>query len=143
MKKVVLIIVGFCVISILLTAIWNEWGRLAYANLLDVVGPPIYTAIGFGDAHVFSMRLRYINFVPFTALVLVTSGISHRRRFIGLALGLFVLFVSHLVLNLTAILQPGDALPVASSLISDAFPLLVWLIVAYPAVRRFSMPPTR
>ncbi len=137
MRKGVVIVIGFCIISILLTAFWIEWGRLAYAYLLGFVAPPIYDLIGFENAPIRGMRLRYINVVPFTALVLVTPGIKPRRRFLGLLLGLFALFVSHLALNLTSLVQPGPAMPIASSLVSDALPLLVWIIVAYPAIRRF------
>jgi hypothetical protein len=135
MRKGVAIAIGFCVISILLTAFWIEWGRFTYAYFLSFVAPPIYDSIGFENAPIRGMRIRYINFVPFTALVLVTPGIKHGRRFFGLILGLVALFVSHLALNLTSLIQPGPALPIASSLLSDALPFLVWIIVAYPAIR--------
>ena len=135
MRKGIIIVIGFCVISILLTAFWIEWGRLAYAYFFSFVAPPIYDLIGLENAPIRGMRLRYINVVPFTALVLVTPGIERSRRFLGLLLGLFALVISHLALNLTSLVQPGPAMPSASSLLSDALPFLVWIIVAFPEIR--------
>jgi hypothetical protein len=137
MRKGVFVVLGFVAISIVLTWIWNEWVREAYAHFLLAVAPPVYDALGFEGARVVARRLRYINFVPFLALALVTPGIRIRRRMIGIALGLLALFVGHLVLNLTALLQPGPALPVISILISDTFPFFVWIVVAYPVLVRY------
>ena len=137
MKKALLIAVCFGLISIGLTWFWNEWARAGYAQLLKTVGPPLYDLIGFEGARVGANRERYINFVPFVSLVLVTPGISLRRRSIGLVLGLFTIFVSHLALNLTEIIQPGRSLPIIPSIASDALPFLVWIFVAYPTLAKF------
>ena len=137
MKRASLVVLGFIFISIGLTWFWNEWARAGYAQLLNAVAPPIYELIGFGDARVGALRERYINFVPFVSLLLVTPGLTLRRRTIGLALGLFFIFVCHLALNLTELLQPGRALPVVPSIVSDALPFLVWIVVAYPVLTKF------
>ncbi len=132
--RLALVIVGFAIITIALTWLWTEWGRRAYGHFLLVVAPPIYDLIGFGDARVGAFRQRYINFVPFVGLVLVTPRLSPRRRAIGLLAGLFALFVGHLALNLTERVYKGAHLPVVPSMISDALPLLLWIVVAYPVV---------
>jgi hypothetical protein len=138
MKKAVLIVLAFGVISIGLTWFWNEWARVSYAHFLKAVGPPIYELIGFGDARLVLSRERYINFVPFVSLVLVTPGLTLRRRTIGLALGIFFIFVNHLSLNLTELLQPGrSSLPIVSSIVSDALPFLAWIVIAYPVLKKF------
>ena len=137
MKKAILIVLAFCVISIGLTWFWNEWARAHYADFLKAVAPSIYELIGFGDARVGAHRERYINFVPFVSLLLVTPGLTLRRRTIGLVLGLLSIFVGHLALNLTELLQPGNSLPIVPSIISDTLPFLVWIIVAYPALKKF------
>jgi hypothetical protein len=138
MKKAVLIVLAFVVISIGLTWFWNEWARVSYGHFLKAVGPSIYELIGFGDARLFAFRERYINFVPFISLVLVTPGLSLRRRTIGLALGLFFIFASHLALNLTELFDPSrPALPVVSSIVSDTMPFLVWIVIAYPVLAKF------
>ena len=134
MKKALLVVVAFFVVSITLTWIWNEWLRADYARLLNAVAPPIYELIGFGDARVGAHRLRYTNFVPFVSLVLVTPGIAWRRRATGLVLGLMAIFVSHLGLNLTERIAPGQALPMVPALLSDALPFLLWLVVARPTL---------
>jgi hypothetical protein len=133
-KRSLLVILGFAAVTIVLTWFWTEWGRLHYGNFLKVVAPPIYDAIGFGDARVGAYRQRYINFVPFAGLVLVTPGIALRRRAVGLGLGLFALFVGHLALNLTERVHKGAHLPFVPSLVSDALPFVFWIIVAYPVV---------
>ncbi|MFP6655107.1 MAG: hypothetical protein VCB25_05735, partial [Myxococcota bacterium] len=103
----------------------------------EIVAPPIYDVIGLGHARAAGLRERYINFVPFVALVLVTPGLTWRRRSVGLAAGLLAISIGHIALNLTALLEPGLALPVMASLVSDSFPFLVWLFVAYPVIAEF------
>ena len=137
MKKAVLVILCFGVVSIGLTWIWNEWARVGYAHLFNWMAPPFYDLIGFEDARVVGLRARYINFVPFVSLVIVTPGIPLRRRLIGLALGVCSISLGHLLLNLTERLHPGLSLPIVPALVSDALPFLVWLVVAYPVVVKF------
>ncbi len=138
MKKAVLIVLAFVVISIGLTWFWNEWARVAYGHFLKAVGPSIYELIGFGDARLVAYRDRYMNFVPFISLVLVTPGLSLRRRTIGLALGLFFISASHLALNLTELFDPTrPALPVVFSIVSEAIPFAVWIVIASPVLVKF------
>lgn len=141
MKKIILVIVAFCLLSIGLTWIWNESLRESYAIFINTVAPPIYDFIGFGGSPMRGMRLRYINIIPFVSLVLVTPGISLRRRGLGLGLGLFAIFVSHLALNLTALNARAESLPVVAALVSDTIPIVLWFIIAYPVLKRF-MPGT-
>jgi hypothetical protein len=137
MKKATLIVLCFVVISIGLTWIWNEWARVSYAHLFNATARPLYDLIGFEEARVVGLRERYINFVPFVSLVLVTPGITLRRRMIGLSLGVLFIFFCHLALNLTELVQPGVALPIVFSVVSDALPFLVWIVVAYPVLAKF------
>ena len=134
MKRVLLALLVFATTTIVMTAIWNRWGQEAYGQLLLSVAPPLYDAIGFGDARVGAYRQRYINFIPFVGLVLATPALALRRRFAGIGLGLIALFASHLLLNLTERIGPGRHLPFVPSLISDTLPFIIWVIVAYPAM---------
>ncbi len=136
MKKIVYAVLGFVAISIVLTWLWSKWGSAVYGDVLQLVGRPLYDMIGFEHARVIEGRLRYINMIPFIALVLVTPEITLTRRCLGLVLGLFVLLGSHLALNLTASVKFGHALPIVSALFSDATPFVLWLAVAYPALVR-------
>lgn len=133
-RRMLGVIAGFVVITIGLTFLWTEWGRVAYGHFLKAVAPPIYELIGFGDARVGAFRQRYINFVPFVGLVLVTPGLTLRRRSIGLVCGLGALFVGHLALNLTERVHRGAHLPFVPSLVSDALPFVIWILVAYPVI---------
>ena len=135
MNKALLRILAFAAITLLLTWLWEEGGRLQYGQLLKRVAPPIYDVLGFDGARVGAFRQRYVNFIPFVGLVLVTPRLSLRRRMLGLALGVFGLFCGHLALNLTET-GTGRArhLPLVPSLVSDTLPFLVWLVVAAPAL---------
>ncbi len=139
MRKALFVVLAFCVISIGLTWLWTEWLRALYGTLLAFVAPPVYEWIGLGDVPMRPMRLRYINFVPFVSLVLVTPGLTMARRGAGLTLGIFAIFLCHLGVNLTAALAPSAALPVPAALFSDAFPFVIWFLVAYPVVKRTLM----
>ena len=137
MKRAILVVVAFAAVTILLTWFWTEWGRLHYGNFLKLIAPPIYDAIGFDGSRVGAYRQRYINFVPFLGLVLVTPGILLRRRLLGLIGGLVTLSAGHLALNLTERVHRGAHLPFVPSLVSDALPFIVWIIVAYPVISQW------
>ena len=135
MRKVVLRVAVFAAITLLLTWLWGEGGRVLYGKFLKLVAPSIYDAIGFEGARVGAFRQRYVNFIPFVGLLLATPGLASRRRLVGLVAGLFVLFCGHLALNLTEA-GAGRArhLPILPSLVSDTLPFIVWLVVAAPAL---------
>ena len=134
MRRAIPIIVGFVLITIGLTWFWEESGRVLYGRFLKTVAPPIYDAIGFGDARVGAFRQRYINWVPFVGLMLVTPRLALRRRLVGLGLGLVLLFTGHLALNLTERVYKAAQLPFLSMLLSDALPFLLWILFAWPVV---------
>jgi hypothetical protein len=134
MKKALLVVLAFCVVSVLLTVAWNEWLVDAYAVVFRTIAPAVYGLLGADDTLVYARRGRYINFVPFVSLVVVTPGIALRRRLVGLLLGIVALVVAHLVLNWTARFSPGSSLPVVPAIVSDTLPFLFWLVVAYPVL---------
>ncbi len=138
MTKVLLRVLAFGAITLLLTWLWEEGGRMQYGRFLRFVAPPIYDALGFEGARVGAFRQRYVNFIPFVGLLLVTPHLSARRRAVGLALGLFALFCGHLALNLTETgVGRARHLPLVPSLLSDTLPFLVWLVAAAPAVAQW------
>ncbi|MBB82656.1 MAG: hypothetical protein CL931_02440 [Deltaproteobacteria bacterium] len=135
--KRALLVLGFVAITIALTFLWEESGRVTYGRFLKAVAPPIYDLFGVGDARVGAFRQRYINWVPFVGLMLVTPGLAWRRRLGGLAGGLVLLFAGHLALNLTERVHKAAQLPFVPSLVSDALPFLLWVLFAWPVVSRW------
>ena len=135
MRRTLLVVAGFVAITLLLAWCWEEAGlRVSYARFIKTTGRPLLDLIGFDDVRIVGGRTRYINWIPFVGLMLVTPGLSLRRRGAGLGFGLVVLYVSHLLLNAT---QIGNArqVPLVPSLVSDTLPFLLWLAAAHPVVR--------
>jgi hypothetical protein len=135
--KAVLVVVSFVVISIGLTWIWHESVRALYGQLFTSVALKLHGALDLGHAPIAGLRQRYVNFVPFVALLLVTPGLALRRRLTGLCVGIFTISISHLAVNLTALMTPGPSIPVLVALLSDTFPFLIWFIVAFPVLAKF------
>jgi hypothetical protein len=101
----------FVCVTLALTWLWEEGGRVG------------------------AFRQRYVNFVPFVGLVVATPGLPLRRRLLGLAAGIFLLFVGHLALNLTEVGEGRSRhLSLLPSLVSDTLPFVLWLWVAAPAL---------
>jgi len=134
MKRGILVVIGFIAITVALTFLWEEGGRLNYGRFLKTVAPTIYDWFGVGDARVGALRQRYINWIPFVGLVAVTPGLALRRRVFGLMGGLGAIFVGHLALNLTERVHKAAHLPFVPSLVSDALPFVLWILVAWPVV---------
>ena len=67
--------------------------------------------------------------------MLVTPGLNLKRRFVGLVIGLFLLFATHLGLNATQV-RGEPQLPLVPSLVSDTLPFLIWIVAAFPALSR-------
>lgn len=135
MKRPALVVLGFVAITLVLAWSWEEAGlRISYARFLKTTGRPILDLVGLEDVRIVGGRLRYINWIPFVGLMLVTPGLTVRRRGAGPAIGLVALYASHLLINVT---QRGGApqIPLVPSLVSDTLPFLLWLAAAHPVVR--------
>ena len=133
MKRAAIVLLAFFAITLALAWLWTNGGREAYGRFLLAVGQPIFDAIG-ADVPIRPMRERYINWIPFVGLVLVTPGIAFARRFLGLFLGLVFLSACHIGLNLLTSDPRGRHLPLVPSMLSDALPFVVWFLVAWPVV---------
>jgi hypothetical protein len=81
---------------------------------------------------------RFINYLPFIALMVITPGLSRRRRWIGGLIGCFVLYLGHVGLtyaSFLAFVQHGQSPESMQNLfpayiVSDAMPLLLWAVIA-------------
>lgn len=127
--------IAFLAITLPLTWWWLEGGNALYSDLYKAVGRPVYRFLGVTDASL-RARTRYMNFIPFIGLLLVTPGLSARRKLIGLAIGLPAILASHLLLNLSATRANGYQLPPAYRLMADGFPILLWALLAREPLSR-------
>ena len=67
-------------ISVPVTWLWLEWGREAYGQLFATLSIPIFGALGLTTIMPEGSRDRFINYLPFLVLVLVTPRMSWLRR---------------------------------------------------------------
>jgi hypothetical protein len=129
------------VVSLPLTWWWFEWGRRAYGRLFVEISTPIYALIGV-TAYQGGVRERYINYIPFLVLMLVTPAIGWRRRLFGILVGAAVIFVFHLGFNLWAeVAFPldgtrggGFSFFLPAVLLSDALPFILWVLICHEVV---------
>ncbi len=66
-------ILKFVALTVPLTLLWKEWGRGAYGGVLHDVSGTIYRWFGLHELQPHGPRDRYINYIPFIALMLVYS----------------------------------------------------------------------
>jgi hypothetical protein len=132
MKQALWFGIKFVALTAPLTWLWVVAdGRELFARQFFVpIAGTIYDALGLEIRAVW--RERYIHFVPFIALVLLTPRLGARRRTLGLLGGLVAMFCADVVIN--GIAQYGHRRPVDLSMplkvMSDALPFAVWAVVA-------------
>lgn len=138
MKRALWFALKFIALTVPLTWIWVSGGRQVYASYFIPVADGIYELLGVEGVRAVS-RERYINYVPFVALVILTPSLSLRRRVVGLVAGAFALFCSHVLINGIAHhwVEGAVRLPVELAIVSDALPFLLWAIVAPEFIRSF------
>ena len=120
---------SFVLITWPLTWFWLEGGDLKYLAFLREVGDFVYGLLGIEGVRIIP-RARYMNLIPFVALVLVTPQIGLTRRSLGLLIGLVILVLSHLAFSY--MLYRARRLNYGPVLvnISDALPLALWAVIA-------------
>jgi len=130
MKRILFFTLSFVALTMLGTWLWMAGGDVLYDRALDPIAREIYVLLGIEGRGSFR-RTRFVNLVPFTALMLLTPGLAARRRARGLLLGWLVLVGSHVALNGYAMAtQARGNLPLFAAQLSDALPFLLWLALA-------------
>ena len=127
-------------ITVPVTWAWLEWGRAAYGRLFAELAIPIFGFLGMTRILPQGSRDRFINYLPFLILMIVTPRMSLLRRCLGIAAGfvlIFILQVFFIYASEMAGVQDGAVnrqdvyekmLPVL--LICDAFPFVLWIVIA-------------
>jgi hypothetical protein len=135
MKPALLFLVKFVCLTAPFVWLWQIEGLRVYHALYHPVATTIYEWLGF-EGVAAPGRDRFVNMIPFLALMVLTPNLSTRRRLGGTAIGLVILFTMHIAVNLTA--HPVTLrLPRPVSLALDAAPFFLWIIIANEFVRNF------
>jgi len=135
MKPALIFLVKFVCLTAPFVWLWENGGLGIYHIVYSPIASAIYEGLGF-EGVATPVRARYINFIPFLALMILTPNMSTRRRLGGTAIGLLILFSMHIAVNLTANPETLE-LPRPVSLSLDAAPFFLWFVIANEFVREF------
>ena len=139
MARILFTLLKVVVISVPLTWLWLAWGREAYGAFFLEAAMPIYGLLGLTDVVPIGARDRFINYLPFLILMLITPRMTWRRRAGGIAIGFAVIFVVHLVFVYVASdsasrdsaqTAQGFMRIVPANALSDSIPFALWVVIA-------------
>ena len=137
----------FLGLSVPLTWIWLDWGQRWYARNFGKLALPIYGLFGATTVMPTGSRQRFINYLPFLILMLVTPRLRLRRRILGIVIGFVLIFLSHVAFVWISHIASGGGGPMnvlglpilfPALLFCDAFPLVLWVIIAHEYVSKIS-----
>jgi hypothetical protein len=148
MLKYSVLFLKFVAITVPLTWLWMEWGKEAYGTAFQGLARPIYDLLGYRTLRPSQVHERFLNFLPFLVLMLLTPRLSVVRRVTGIVVGCIVLMMFHVVFSLATAWGPRTAgggmtseafeISFAAYLFSDSLPLLLWAIIAHRVVADFA-----
>jgi hypothetical protein len=130
-------------ITVPLTWLWMSWGREAYAAVFEQLATPIYDLLGLRTIRPSGVHERFLNYLPFFVLMLLTPRLSPLRRTLGLLIGSVVLFLFHVGFAIATSWGPRAAGSMTESafqisfpayIISDSLPFLLWIVIAHEVV---------
>ncbi len=142
-KRVVLLTLEVVAVTIPLTWLWLAWGREAYHGVFVQLAGTVPGWFGLPSGQLIAAPQRFINYVPFLALMIVTPRLSLARRVLGTLVGFGVIFLGHLAFFLVSIAVYAEhgMTPRAMSalfpvlLLSDSLPFILWTIIARDVLR--------
>lgn len=142
-KKALILGLEFVAITVPLTWLWMVWGRDAYTEVFNQLAPPLLAAVGYPNSRLGAVPHRFINYVPFLALMLITPGLSPLRRSLGTLLGCGVIFLGHVAFvaaSIAAYARWGETPEAVARLfpmllLCDALPFVLWAGIAHRFVR--------
>jgi hypothetical protein len=131
-------------ITVPLTWLWLEGGRDLYHQIFIHVTHPMLVWFGSPNSVLATVPQRFIGYVPFLALMLITPGLSMRRRLWGTLIGSVLLFLSHAgfaLANIASYARYGET-PEAIRwifpmiLLVDSMPFVLWAVIAREVLRK-------
>jgi hypothetical protein len=141
-RRLLLLLVLFFALSIPLAWLWREWGVARYVVFLLKISRALHDALGwpFTGKGAGGLSLRFVSHIPFLVLVLLTPGLSGRRRLTGALVGSAVITAMHLFLitltNAAFLVGRGAVFKVFPFIfVMDGLPLIIWMVVARDFLR--------
>ena len=137
LRQTLLAVLVFFALTVPLVIAWMHWGLGWYASFLFWILLPLHDALGwpFTGKGTPGLSMRFVSLVPFVVLVLVTPGLSRRRRLLGSLVGVLLMVASHLfVITLANAAFAAGKGAIGRILpfifLMDGLPLGIWLVVA-------------
>lgn len=143
-RKVLLPLLKIVAISAPLTWLWEAGGREAYARLFAHLSIPIFGILGLTSLNPNGARDRFINYLPFLILMLITPRLSALRRVVGIAVGFVAIFFAHVAfvyvasvsfLENNTMTADGFTTFFPAMLLSDSLPLVLWAVICHQFIR--------
>ena len=137
--RLLLILLKIVAVSAPLTWLWLAWGREAYGRLFLELAMPIYGILGLTTVVPEGARDRFINYLPFLILMLLTPRLTLTRRLVGTLAGFVVIFAAQLAFVYVADMEAtrGAAMTqarfiriVPANTLSDSLPFVLWVLIA-------------
>lgn len=133
-----LILIEFGLITVPLVWWWTHGGLETYHVIFKRLAFPLLQEVGVTHVSAGLVRDRFVGFIPFLALMLVTPKIPLKRRLGGIGIGFAVIFFSHVGLTYWSWISFGRGGQTAESMatyfpalvITDAVPFILWAIFA-------------
>ena len=130
-------------LTVPLTWLWVAWGQAAYEAAFAEVAEPLLRPLGITAVAESPAQKRFVNYVPFLVLMLVTPGLPPARRAGGILLGVPLIFLCHVGLVAVEVFSHTRYRPTQDSfstvfpaaMFADAFPFILWAIFAKEFVR--------
>ncbi len=139
MKKTLLLLLAkFVAVTAPLTWLWMHGGQEAYFKFFVALSRPFLILLGVTNFPPSLVRDRFLNLVPFLALMLITPGLSVVTRLSRTALGFVLIFLSQIGLTYWAYVTHIRDGKTAESManyfpalvMSDALPFVLWALLA-------------
>lgn len=136
-------VLAFVALTAPLTWLWVTGVQQAYTDFFSAVAGPLLVAVGVGDVAESPARERFISYVPFLVLMVITPKLSLRRRALGLLLGLPLIFLCHVGLVIAESFSQSGGRPTEdafstvfpAAMFADAFPFILWALIANHVLR--------
>lgn len=133
-----LLFLEFAALTVPLTWFWIAWAQQAYVAFFELAASPVLGALGIVNVADSPALKRFVSYVPFVVLMVITPRLDLRRRLLGTGVGLVLIFLCHVGLvavehlAVEAATRPEDSFsrvfPLA--MFADAFPFILWAVIA-------------